>query len=239
MKRLYMFLPALLALPARGQISGTVTDATREPVPFANVALLSLPDSALVSGAVTAQDGTYRLPVRSGGALLRVSALGYRTHLARLDTLRGPVVLLPDGQLLGEATVTARRPVSRMEGDALVTQVEGSVLEKAGTAEDVLARVPGITKEKGGFNVQGKGTPVFYINGRQVRDATELARLRSDEIKSVEVVRSPGARYDATVNAVVRIRTTRRRGNGFSVKGVRVTITDSKACPLLHTVSVF
>lgn len=217
MKRLCILLPALLALPAYGQTSGTVVDAAREPVPFANVALLSLPDSALVAGTVTAQDGTFSLPARTGGALLRVSALGYRTRLARLDTLRGPVVLQTDGQLLGEATVTARRPVSRMEGDALVTQVEGTALQKAGTAEDVLARVPGITKEKDGFNVQGKGTPVFYINGRQVRDATELTRLQSDEIKSVEVVRSPGARYDATVNAVVRIRTVKRRGDGFSV----------------------
>lgn len=211
------FLPALLALPAYGQYSGTVVDTGREPVPFANVALLSLPDSAVVAGTVTAADGTYRLPSGKNGALLRVSVLGYHTRLVRPDTLRGPIVLRPDGQLLGEATVTASRPVSRMEGDALVTQVEGTVLQKAGTAEDVLGRVPGITKEKDGFNVMGKGTPVFYINGRQVRDNSELTRLQSDEIKSVEVVRSPGARYDATVSAVVRIRTVKRRGDGFSV----------------------
>lgn len=220
MKKLAILLPALLGLPAYGQIAGTVVDTARQPVPFANVALLSLPDSALVSGAVTAADGAYRFTSATAGCLLRASALGYHTTYALADTLRGPLVLRPDGQLLGEATVTAQRPVSRIEGDALVTTVQGSVLEKAGTAEDVLGRVPGITKEQDGFNVLGKGAPVFYINGRQVRDNSELERLRSDEIRSVEVVQSPGARYDATVNAVVRIRTVKRTGTGFSANAM-------------------
>lgn len=63
----------------------------------------------------------------------------------------------------------------------------------------------------------GKGSPLIYINGRKLRDIAELDQLISEEIKSVEVVRNPGARYDATVGAVVRIRTVKRQGDGFGV----------------------
>lgn len=120
-----------------------------------------------------------------------------------------------------EANVTAYRPVARIKNNALVTTIADTPLAQAGSAEDVLARVPGITKktdkEGAHFEVTGRGAPLFYINGRQVRDLNELRQLRSNEIKSVEVLQSPGARYDATVNAVVRIRTLRRQGEGLGV----------------------
>ena len=78
---------------------------------------------------------------------------------------------------------------------------------KAGSASDVLGKVPGVIKERNSYEVLGKGTPLIYINGRQVRDDSELDQLNSEDIKSVEVVTNPGARYDATVTAVIRIQT--------------------------------
>ena len=133
--------------------------------------------------------------------------------MSRADSLRWDSL----ERTLGEAVVTARRPVAKIEGDALVTTVQNTYLARLRSGEDVLANIPGLTKNQDGYEVTGKGAPVFYINGRQVRDNSELAQLRADEIKSVEVVRNPGARYDATVNAVVRIRTVRRQGEGFGV----------------------
>ena len=65
------------------------------------------------------------------------------------------------------------------------------------------------------LEVLGKGTPIFYINGRKMHDKEELKRLRSEEIASVEVITNPGAQYDATISSVVRIKTIRREGDGF------------------------
>ena len=62
-----------------------------------------------------------------------------------------------------------------------------------------------------------------YINGRRVRDLDELKRLMSDEIASVEVITNPGAAYDATVTAVVRIKTVRRKGDGLSLNAFAKT----------------
>ena len=129
----------------------------------------------------------------------------------------GTLQMQPDAQLLGEVVVKADLPVTRLKDDALETCVEGTVLSKAGTAEDVLTRIPGLQKKEEGFEVFGKGAPLIYINGRKIRDNTELDQLSSEDIKSVEVIHNPGAKYDATVGAVIRIRTVKRQGDGFGI----------------------
>lgn len=116
---------------------------------------------------------------------------------------------------LQEVVIKGMLPHTRLKGNAMVTRITGSVLEKAGTANDVLRRVPGIIKKGEDLEVIGRGKPVYYINGRKVYDGDELKRLMSDEIANVEVITNPGAAYDATVSAVVRIKTVRRQGDGF------------------------
>ena len=71
---------------------------------------------------------------------------------------------------LHEVVIKGRLPNTRMKGDAMVTRITGSVLEKAGTANDVLRRVPGIIRKGDNLEVVGRGTPVYYINGRKVRN---------------------------------------------------------------------
>ncbi len=118
---------------------------------------------------------------------------------------------------LHEVVIKGRLPNTRMKGDAMVTRITGSVLEKAGTANDVLRRVPGIIRKGDNLGVVGRGTPVYYINGRKVRNLDELKQLMSDDIADVEVITNPGAAYDATVTAVVKIKTVKHQGDGFSL----------------------
>lgn len=97
--------------------------------------------------------------------------------------------------------------------------------------------MPGIVKDKDGFNVLGKGTPLIYLNGRQLRDLSELDRIRSEEIKSVEVITNPGARYDATVKAVVKIHTLPRKGDGISLD-LNSTYSQSQNVDLLENAGI-
>ena len=87
-----------------------------------------------------------------------------------------------------------------------------------GTAEDVLTRVPMIAKRGEGFEILGKGTPLIYLNNRKLTDLNELRNIQSDFIRNVEVIQNPGARYDASVNAVIIIRTKRVAGEGLGVE---------------------
>lgn len=117
--------------------------------------------------------------------------------------------------VLNDIVIKGQRPKTKLTGNSMVTRVQGSVLEKSGTAKEMLSKVPGMTQKGEDLEVLGKGAPIYYINGRKMQDIDELKRLRSEEIKEVEVITNPGAQYDATVTAVVRIKTIRREGTGF------------------------
>lgn len=116
---------------------------------------------------------------------------------------------------LGEVMVKAHLPQYKKTHEGLLTNVAGTVLSKMGTAEDVLKHVPSIVKKKDGYEVVGKGTPIIYINGRKMQDISELDNIKSSDIKSVEVIQNPGATYDASVNAVIKIKTIKKKGEGF------------------------
>ena len=69
---------------------------------------------------------------------------------------------------LHEVVIKGRLRNTRLKGDAMVTRITGSTLEKAGTAEDVLRRVPGMIRKGEDLEVIGRGKPIYYINGRRV-----------------------------------------------------------------------
>lgn len=118
---------------------------------------------------------------------------------------------------LGEVVVKSNMPKTRVKGDAMRTLISGSILEKAGSATDALAKIPTLKAEKGcGVEVFGRGVAEVYINGRKVQDMNELDRMRSEDLLHVDVVQNPGARYAASTKAVVRITTKKRQGEGFS-----------------------
>ena len=217
----WVALPAL----AKGDWKGKVVDEKGEPVAYANVAVLSKADSTVVCGVVTQEDGTFNIGPNETDGIMMVAMLGYRTvYLAPVD---GAVITLcDDTQMLEGAVASAVMPKTKLTGEGLQTNVRGSVLENAGSANDVLAKTPGLIKGQNGLEVIGKGAPLVYINGRRVTDASELDRLQSNEIQSVEVITNPGAQYDATVQAVVRIRTIKRKGDGF---GFNLNASDAQS----------
>ena len=120
-------------------------------------------------------------------------------------------------QELSGVVVKGRLPKTRVKGDAMRTRVAGTILEKAGTVSDALSKIPSLEAERdGGVKVLGRGDAEVYINGRRVQDMKELSRLRSDQIQHVDVVQNPGARYGASVKAVVRITLKKAQGEGIS-----------------------
>ena len=211
-------------------LRGTAVDGDGAPAGFATVYLTGA-DGAVVCGTAADADGRFELRAAYGEYTLTVSLVGYKdaSQTVRLkDALMEipPIKLEEDSEMLGEAMVQAVMPKTRITGEGLATSVRGSVLENAGTARDVLGKVPGLIKGRDGLEVLGKGTPVIYINGHKVTDSGELDRLLSHEIQSVEVISNPGAQYDATVRAVVRIRTVKRQGEGF---GFNANFVDSQS----------
>ena len=124
---------------------------------------------------------------------------------------------------LREVVVKGNLPNTRLKGNAMITRIQGTPLAGSGTLGELLVKVPGMTGTDEAPEVLGKGTPLIYINGRLMRDGNELKRLRSEDIRDVEVINNPGAEYDAQVRAVVRIRTRKQQGEGL---GLGLTLAD-------------
>lgn len=199
------------------EISGTVLGENNAPLDFANVVLYC--DSTYVAGGISDAEGKFAITVDEGCDLTAsVTFAGYEGYSAYVPTdgYLGVITLSPAATELGEVVVKATRPTTSMKGNSLVTNVEGSSLALAGTANDVLTRVPMVVDNAGTLEVFGKGAPAIYINGRKVNDPQELSQLNSQDIKNVEVITNPGAAYAADVKSVIRIRTKPPKGDGWS-----------------------
>lgn len=196
-------------------IRGMVVDEKQQPMPYCNVLLLTA-DSVFVNGCVTKEDGTFLMTGEAEAPyLLKVSYIGYATALQTVEPTN-LVQLLPDTQTLKKVTVTANRPLIESQANGLKANVAGTSLARMGTANEMLTHFPFVTSKDGNLSVLGSGSPEIYINNRKVRDMGELDRLRAAEILSAEVITTPGPEYDADVAAVIRIRTLKQRGQGWS-----------------------
>lgn len=220
MKKIATLIVAAIATASTmaQNIIGKIVDENKSPLDFVNVVLLKA-DSTYITGTVTDENGVFLFNEKQVSAkLLKVSSIGFTTQTLNIPSTGnfGIITLYPESIMLREVVVKSNRPVTSIKGDALVTNVAGSQLEHAGTANDVLTQVPMVLGRDGNFEVFGKGSPAIYINGREIQDLNQLSQLNSADIKNVEVITNPGAKYDASVKAVIRIRTKRPQGDGFS-----------------------
>lgn len=119
---------------------------------------------------------------------------------------------------LGEVVIKSHLPATRQINGGTSTTIVGSTLSKVGNAENVIEHLAGVHKNlDGSFELTGHGTPDVYIDGQKVRDLATLRRLRSDNIKNIEVFTTPGAKYNAATGSVINIK-TRGKEDGLNLE---------------------
>ena len=200
-------------------LTGTIIDDHGHPVAYANIAVLNPADSTLLGGGVSNESGYFAIPYEQPVVLARISYVGYKTVYRLCSQPKaGTIRMRPDNYVIQGVVVQGERPKVQLQGNSLVMNVEGTVMERLGTAEDVLSRVPTISKKGDSYEILGKGAPLIYLNNRKLTNLNELRNIQSDNIKNVEVIQNPGARYDASVQAVIVIHTKRAQGEGLGVE---------------------
>ena len=160
-----VMIMTMTAMAKKQDIGGRVIDESGEPLPYVNVVLLSLPDSAFVQGATTDEQGMFKIVTNVSEGLLKVTSIGYETQYVKAaDGL--VITLKEEAQTLGEVVVKSQLPKTFTKGDAMRTNVAGTILEKAGTVSDALSKIPSLEAERdGGVKVLGRGDAEVYING--------------------------------------------------------------------------
>jgi hypothetical protein len=193
------------------KISGQIKEATGKGLPFANISLIEDSSKKLITGTVTDENGKFSfLTNRTGSARLVVSSIGFQTFTSESFEIKegapkdfGSIDLKEEVASLKEVTVKSTRPEVIVEADKTIVNVAGTVMAEGNNALDVVGRSPGVYVDAdGNINLNGRSGVIVMIDDRPTyMSANDLANflraMPADNIKSIEVISTPGARFDA------------------------------------------
>lgn len=217
------------------RISGAVLDATtKQPVEFATIALISQATGKPVDGTMADEKGRFTLnKVGAGKYNLQVSFIGYQQQVIpnvtvandNSDVNVGTISLATDTRRLDEVVITGEKPLVEEKIDRTVYNAEKDITNAGGTAADVLQKVPALSLDNdGNVQLRGSGNVRVLINNKpsaimagSIADA--LKQIPADQIKSVEVITSPSAKYDAEGTAGIINIITKKDGGLQGVTG--------------------
>ena len=199
--------------PAAGKITGRIIDSISQSlIEYATITLYALHNTRPVNGITTGPKGTFTLEgVAPGNYTLTIEFIGYQPRSFGPLTLGdkqpvlslGNILLAKKAQDLASVTVTATRGLVENKIDKMVYNAEKDITSQGGVATDVLRKVPMVSVDvDGNVELMGNANVLFLINGKpssifgnNLADA--LQSIPASQIKSIEVITSPGAKYDA------------------------------------------
>lgn len=195
-------------------LKGRMIDEQQQPLAYANISLLNPADSSLIGGGVSNEAGDFVIPTDAYRVIVKCSFIGYETiwHICEVGDI-GSIQMKSDSYTLKGVTVKGSKRLVSSTDKGLVVNVQGTVLEQFGSVNEMLTHLP-LMMSNG--EIAGHGKPEIYINNKKVRDIQELDRLRADEILSAEIITNPGAEYGADITSVIRLKTVRKAGEGWS-----------------------
>jgi hypothetical protein len=205
---------------------GRVNDNQGEPLPFANVVLLHPESREIIIGAVTDFDGSFEMITTAEfkEAIFKVSAIGFESVEKLVKSSQkdlGTINLEEEISTLNEVTVRAARPEITIFEDKTVINVEGSAIAEGSNALQVIGRSPGVFIDNDNrIQLNGKSGVLVMIDDKQTYMSPEdlasyLSGMPADNIKSIEVIANPSAKYDAEgAGGVINIRLKKNNLNG-------------------------
>ncbi len=216
-----------------GKISGSIIDAeNNQRVEFANVALIDSKTGKPIDGAVCDHQGRFTITkIAEGTYTVAITFIGYETNTINSivldkkgDVNLGTIKLQTSAKVLNEVVVEGQRQLIEEKVDRTVYNAENDKTTAGGDATDVLKRVPMLSVDMdGNVSMRGNNNITVLINNKpstitagSVADA--LKQIPADQIKSVEVITSPSAKYDAEGSAgIINIITKKNTMQGATL----------------------
>jgi len=220
----FFFLCSIIGWSQTFSVSGFVKDTVNEPVAFANILVLQSQDSTVVTGVSSDENGKFIIEnLKSETYLLKTSFIGYKDNFKTInvsDEVENIEIVLEESiEALNEVELVYVKPTLKREADRLVFKVENTALSQGNLAE-VLRSTPSVLVLDDAILVKN-AAPVIYINDRRVHlSSSEVIELlqgtSAANIKSVEVITNPSAKYDADSGVVLNIIMSKNLVTGYN-----------------------
>ena len=227
----------------KGQISGKVRASNEKPLEYASVSLRKAQNNKLIEGTITDNKGRFIFEnINTGDYKLIISFIGYEDKIINLETSRknpnfndNEIIISIDSKLLSEVTVEEKKVIYESRIDKIVYNAEHDLNDTENDATDVLRKAPLLSVDlEGNVSLRGSKNIKFLVNGKASSFfssdvANALQMIPADQIKTVEVITSPGAKYDGEGDAgIVNIITKKKIIDGYNAKfntmtGTKVT----------------
>ncbi|MGZ3944713.1 MAG: TonB-dependent receptor domain-containing protein [Mucilaginibacter sp.] len=216
-----------------GKISGTLIDSiTKQPLGYASVALFRATGKSPINGVLTDDKGNFKIDgVHPGDYKIRITYVGYpeknvggiTTTASKPDNNMGQIIVGSGAKTLKEVSVTAQASLIENKIDKIVYNAEKDLTATGGNATDVLQKVPLVAVDiNGNVSLRGDNNVRVLINGKPSGATSAslsdvLKTIPADQIKSIEVITSPSAKYDAEGSAgIINIITKQKNMTGIS-----------------------
>ena len=214
-----------------GTISGKVIDEnTKKVLAYTNVTLTNTENNKVIEGTITGEKGRfYFTEVPTGKYTVSISFIGYNTKDIEVELSKKnlsyklkKILLTPSSKQIAEIEIKETKALYENKIDKIVYNPENDVNQSSDDATDVLRKAPLLSVDlDGNVSLRGSKNIKFLINGKTSAffasdAATALQMIPADQIKSVEVITSPGAKYDGEGDAgIVNIITKKKIIDGY------------------------
>lgn len=212
-----------------GTISGTLLeDGTSKPIGFANVVLLSAPDSSLVTGATTDMEGVFVLErIPAGRYMLRASMVGYPTKFipgisitaGKPEAALGNIILSASSTQLNEVEVVAQRQIVEYELDKKVVNVSQDLAAQSGSVAEVMQNLPSVDVDiDGNVSMRGSANVTILINGkRSALSELTMDQIPANMIESIELITNPSSKYNPEgTSGIINLVLKKEKKPGFN-----------------------
>ena len=185
-----------MAFPQSYTVKGKVYEyGKQDAIPYANVLLLSVTDSAQVAGTISDLDGEFEMTgVRDGDYLFKVQYLGYQNFfkLVRVNTNidLGTISIREEATALNEVVVAARRSTGTQKSDTTMYNADAFKTMKDASAQVLIEKLPGVVSEGGVLQAQGENIAQILVDGKPFFGTdvqAALQNLPAEVIQSIEI----------------------------------------------------
>ena len=193
---------AVYAQSGKERFVGRVVDTeTNQPVPFATVRLLALPDSILLVGGATDIQGKFQLAVtipKSKSILLHISYIGYTSVYRTISVSAnnktptlGNISLSPESISLNETVVVGQAPMAVTEGDTTVFNASAYRTPEGSMLEELVKQLPGgEIDEDGKLLIHGKEVKKILVDGKEFFSDDPKAALKNLPVEMIEKLKA-------------------------------------------------